>query len=114
VRHHNLVVIGSGSGNMVIDDSFADSDVAIIEERKVGGTCVNFGCIPSKMLAYTAEVADTVADADAFGIDAGRPQEPVAARYEREHQWPPAPVLPEGHRPIAVDRRRHRSNRSHP
>ncbi|BBZ43779.1 mycothione reductase [Mycobacterium parmense] len=70
MRHHNLVVIGTGSGNMVVDDSFAGSDVALIEERKVGGTCVNFGCIPSKMLAYTAEVADIVAGAEAFGVGA--------------------------------------------
>src|ERR1700761_3043671 len=55
---------------MVIDDSFADLDVGLIEERKVGGTCVNFGCIPSKMLAYTADVADTVADAHRFNVDA--------------------------------------------
>jgi mycothione reductase len=68
--HHDLVVIGSGSGNMVTDESFSDLDVAIIEDRRVGGTCLNFGCIPSKMLAYTAEVAETVAGADSFGVDA--------------------------------------------
>lgn len=70
MRHHDLVVIGTDSGNMVIDDSFADLDVGLIEARKVGGTCVNFGCIPSKMLAYTADVADTVADAHRFNVDA--------------------------------------------
>jgi mycothione reductase len=70
VRHHDLVIIGTGSGNMIVDDSFADLDVAIVEERKFGGTCVNYGCIPSKMLAYTAEVADTVDRSGTFGIDA--------------------------------------------
>jgi mycothione reductase len=70
VRHHDLVIIGTGSGNMIVDDSFADLDVAIVEERKFGGTCVNYGCIPSKMLAFTAEVADTVDRAEAFDIDA--------------------------------------------
>ena len=70
VRHHDLVIIGTGSGNAVVDDSFADLDVAVVEERKFGGTCVNYGCIPSKMLAYTAEVADTVEDAGKFNIDA--------------------------------------------
>lgn len=67
---HDLVVIGAGSGNMVIDDRFSDLDVAIIDDRKFGGTCVNYGCIPSKMLSYTAQVADTVASADTFDIDA--------------------------------------------
>ncbi|MBX7449448.1 mycothione reductase [Mycolicibacterium sp. 3033] len=70
---HDLVVIGAGSGNMVIDEQFADLDVAIIDDRKFGGTCVNYGCIPSKMLSYTAQVVDTVGAASHFGIDAGTP-----------------------------------------
>ena len=40
-----------------------------------------------------------------------RPAQPLAARHEREHQRPAAPVLPEGHRPIALDGRRARSSR---
>jgi mycothione reductase len=70
VRHHDLIVIGTGSGNMVITDEFADLDIGLVEERRVGGTCVNYGCIPSKMLAYTAERTDDVATAADFGIDA--------------------------------------------
>ena len=70
MRHHDLVIIGTGSGNMVIDDTFAHLDVALIEERKFGGTCVNYGCIPSKLLSYTAELVDDVVGADAFDIDA--------------------------------------------
>ncbi|MDG4663272.1 mycothione reductase [Mycobacterium sp. 236(2023)] len=70
MRRHDLVVIGAGSGNMVVDDRFADLDVAIIDDRKFGGTCVNYGCIPSKMLSYTAQVADTASTADDFDIDA--------------------------------------------
>ncbi|MFE7595646.1 mycothione reductase [Streptomyces sp. NPDC057494] len=70
LRHHDLVVIGAGSGNYVVDDSFADLDVAIIEERWFGGTCLNAGCIPSKMLIYTAHVARTVRKAGAYDVDA--------------------------------------------
>ncbi|MET9694172.1 mycothione reductase [Streptomyces sp. NPDC006514] len=70
MRHHDLVVIGAGSGNAVIGDSFADLDVAIVEERWFGGTCLNAGCIPSKMLAYTAHVARTVREAGAYDVDA--------------------------------------------
>ena len=70
MRHHDVVVIGAGSGNMVIDNSFAGLDVAIVEERRFGGTCLNFGCIPSKMLAYAAEVADTVRDAGRYDVGA--------------------------------------------
>ncbi|MFE2327453.1 hypothetical protein ACFXD5_26605 [Streptomyces sp. NPDC059385] len=70
MRHHDLVVIGAGSGNAVVDDSFADLDVAIVEERWFGGTCLNAGCIPSKMLAYTAHVARTVREAGSYDVDA--------------------------------------------
>ena len=41
-----------------------------------------------------------------------RPAQSVAARDEREHQWPASSVLPEGHRPISMERRRDRSRRS--
>ncbi|MGW2584259.1 mycothione reductase [Streptomyces virginiae] len=70
MRHHDLVVIGAGSGNAVIDDSFADLDVAIVEERWFGGTCLNAGCIPSTMLAYTAHVARSVREAGTYDVDA--------------------------------------------
>ena len=69
--HHDLVIIGTGSGNAVIDDSFADLDVAIVEEEhRFGGTCLNVGCIPSKMLAHTAEVLDTAVAAGTYGVRA--------------------------------------------
>ncbi|GLX35979.1 hypothetical protein Sros01_20520 [Streptomyces roseochromogenus] len=77
MRHHDLVVIGAGSGNAVVDDSFADLDVAIVEERWFGGTCLNAGCIPSKMLAYTAHIARTVREAGAYDVDA----EPGTVRW---------------------------------
>lgn len=70
MRHHDVVVIGAGSGNMVVGDAFAGLDVAVVEERRFGGTCLNFGCIPSKMLAYAAEVADTVRGAGRYDVDA--------------------------------------------
>jgi mycothione reductase len=69
--HHDLIVVGTGSGNRVIDDSFADLDVAIVEqEQRFGGTCVNVGCIPSKMLSHVGEVVDTITDAGRIGVRA--------------------------------------------
>ncbi|MFD3541602.1 mycothione reductase [Streptomyces sp. NPDC058662] len=68
--HYDLVVIGAGSGNAVVDDSFAGLDVAVVEERWFGGTCLNAGCIPSKMLAHTAHVARTVEGAGTYDVDA--------------------------------------------
>lgn len=70
MRHHDLVIIGAGSGNAVIDDSFADLDVAIVAEGPFGGTCLNFGCIPSKMLSRTADVAEVVRESGIYDVDA--------------------------------------------
>ena len=71
MHHHDLVVIGTGSGNGIVDGAFAGLDVAVVEQARFGGTCLNVGCIPTKMLAHTADVARTVGEAAAFGVDAG-------------------------------------------
>ena len=72
VRHFDVVIIGSGSGNSLPDERFAGLDIAIIEEGVFGGTCLNVGCIPTKMYVYAADVAREIADASRFGIDAVR------------------------------------------
>ncbi|MHA6783027.1 mycothione reductase [Pseudonocardia saturnea] len=69
MRQHDLIVIGAGSGNMIIG-SFPDLDVAVVEQGPFGGTCLNVGCIPTKMLAHTADIAEAVRGAAAFGLDA--------------------------------------------
>jgi mycothione reductase len=70
VRHHDLVVIGTGSGNSVVDERFADRDVALVEHGVFGGTCLNVGCIPTKMYVYPADVAEHIRRAGRYGIDA--------------------------------------------
>ena len=65
-----LAVIGSGSGNVAIPDDIGDAEVALIESGSFGGTCVNRGCIPSKMFAYTADLAMQVQRAPRFGLSA--------------------------------------------
>ena len=67
---YDLVVVGAGSGNMLPDSVLAGRRVAVIEAGLFGGTCLNRGCIPSKMLVYTADVAQTIRDASMFGIEA--------------------------------------------
>jgi mycothione reductase len=69
VPHHDLVVIGTGSGNSILDPRFAGWDVAIIEKGVFGGTCLNVGCIPTKMFVHTADIAATPALSSAFGVD---------------------------------------------
>ncbi|HEY0812765.1 MAG TPA: mycothione reductase [Pseudonocardia sp.] len=70
MRHHDLVVIGTGSGNSIVDDRFADLDVAFIEHGVFGGTCLNVGCIPTKMFVYPADIAQHIRHANRYGIDA--------------------------------------------
>ncbi|MFR9805673.1 mycothione reductase [Pseudonocardia sp. RS010] len=69
--HHDLVVIGTGSGNTFVDERYADKDVAIVEHGVFGGTCLNVGCIPTKMFVYAADVAEHVRRAAKYGVDAG-------------------------------------------
>jgi mycothione reductase len=70
VRHHDLVVIGTGSGNSIVDERFAHLDVAMVEHGVFGGTCLNVGCIPTKMYVYAADVAQAVRHAGRYGVDA--------------------------------------------
>lgn len=73
VRHFDLIIIGSGSGNAILDERFADWNVAIVEKGigsadSYGGTCLNVGCIPTKMFVHTADLAHTPGDADRLGL----------------------------------------------
>ncbi|MEQ8718253.1 MAG: mycothione reductase [Acidimicrobiales bacterium] len=70
MRHHDLIILGAGSGNTLLSPDFDDVDVAIIERDTFGGTCLNRGCIPSKMFVYAADVAETVRHGHALGVDA--------------------------------------------
>jgi mycothione reductase len=67
--HFDLAVIGTGSGNSIVDERFADKRVAILEKGTFGGTCLNVGCIPTKMFVYPADVAHSAAHGDALGVE---------------------------------------------
>ena len=60
----------SGLGNMLPRRDWRDWKIAIVESDKFGGTCLNRGCIPSKMLIYAAEVAETIRKAGHYGVNA--------------------------------------------
>ncbi|EGD55695.1 mycothione reductase [Gordonia neofelifaecis] len=66
----DLAIIGSGSGNSIPDERFDDVSIAIFEEGVYGGTCLNVGCIPTKMFVYAADVADTIRSAERYGVAA--------------------------------------------
>jgi dihydrolipoamide dehydrogenase len=68
----DLVILGSGSGGYAAALRAAQlgMSVALIERDKLGGTCLHRGCIPTKALLHSAEVADTTKEAANFGIQA--------------------------------------------
>jgi mycothione reductase len=70
VETYDVAIIGTGSGNGILDDRHADKRVAICEHGTFGGTCLNVGCIPTKMFVYAAEVAQTIREAARYGVDA--------------------------------------------
>lgn len=56
-EHYDLIIIGAGSGNSIINEQMDGWRIAMVERGLFGGTCLNVGCIPTKMLVYAADVA---------------------------------------------------------
>jgi dihydrolipoamide dehydrogenase len=71
-KHYDLIVIGSGAGSKVAYHAAYTLGwkVAIVEEAEMGGTCLNHGCIPSKILIHTAELMESIKRSKEFGITA--------------------------------------------
>ena len=67
---HDIVVLGGGSGGYACALRAAElgKRVALIEKDKVGGTCLHKGCIPTKALLHSAEVADQARESESFGV----------------------------------------------
>jgi len=76
----DLFVIGAGSGGVRASrmSAAAGARVAVAEERYLGGTCVNVGCVPKKLLVYASHFAEDFEDAAGFGWTVG----------ERRFDWP--------------------------
>ena len=72
---YDLFVIGAGSGGVRASRMAAGygARVAVAEDRYLGGTCVNVGCIPKKLLSYGAHFSADFADARSYGWSLGRP-----------------------------------------
>ena len=68
-REFDVIVIGTGSGVSIADSAAAEGlTAAIVESGPFGGTCVNWGCIPSKQLIHSADVMEIIDKAADFGI----------------------------------------------
>ena len=72
---YDLFVIGAGSGGVRASrmSAFYGAKVAVAEERFLGGTCVNVGCIPKKLFSYGSHYRDYAEEASAYGWDFGEP-----------------------------------------
>ncbi len=84
----DVVVLGGGPGGYAaaLYGASAGLRIAMVEEKRVGGTCLHQGCIPAKELLQTAEVLRTVASAKEFGVDAGAPTLDLATSQRRKQQ----------------------------
>ena len=71
-QNFDIVVLGGGSGGYAtaLRASELGFSVAMIEKDKVGGTCLHRGCIPTKALLHSAEVADSARDSEHYGVKA--------------------------------------------
>jgi dihydrolipoamide dehydrogenase len=71
----DIVVLGGGPAGYAtaLYGAAAGLHIALVEEQRVGGTCLHRGCVPAKELLQTADVLRTVRDASEFGVDAGEP-----------------------------------------
>ncbi len=68
VEQFDLIIVGAGSGNMIPGPKMENWRLAIVEPDKFGGTCLNRGCIPSKMLLYAAEIAEMARHGEKVGV----------------------------------------------
>jgi glutathione reductase (NADPH) len=73
---YDLIVLGGGSGGLACAKRAAsyNATVAVIEGGRYGGTCVNVGCVPKKVMFNTSHVMETVRHAKDFGISVDNPQ----------------------------------------
>lgn len=70
-KHYDLIAIGGGSGGLSAAERAAQygAKCAVVEMKKMGGTCVNVGCVPKKVMWYGADIAQSLHNAESYGFD---------------------------------------------
>jgi dihydrolipoamide dehydrogenase len=83
-----VVVIGAGPGGYVaaIRAAQLGGEVVLVEKTMLGGTCLNWGCIPTKALLACAEALETIKEAHEYGIKVGEPVPDLKAMVERKEK----------------------------
>jgi glutathione reductase (NADPH) len=74
--HYDFLVIGAGSGGLAASKRAAShgAKTAVIEQGRLGGTCVNRGCVPKKVMWNAASIAEVMREARDYGFDLGEPR----------------------------------------
>jgi mycothione reductase len=71
MKKYDVIVIGSGCGMNIVEEALAhDLSVALVDKGPLGGTCANLGCIPSKILIFSADRIAEIQEARKLGIEA--------------------------------------------
>ncbi|MFT5485856.1 MAG: pyruvate/2-oxoglutarate dehydrogenase complex dihydrolipoamide dehydrogenase (E3) component [Paracoccaceae bacterium] len=83
----DICVIGGGSGGLSVaaGASQMGADVVLLESGKMGGDCLNYGCVPSKAMIAAAHAAHAVRSAGRFGIDSGEPKVDFEKVHDHVH-----------------------------
>jgi dihydrolipoamide dehydrogenase len=86
---YDLAIIGAGPGGYVAAIRAAQLGLktALIEKDRVGGLCLNWGCVPSKALLWNAEVVHLFQRADEFGVKTGKLSSTWRRRWTAAARW---------------------------
>ncbi len=73
MAHHDVIIVGTGSGRLALSPALADLDIAFVEHGRFGGTCLNVGCIPTKMFVLPADRIVEARESAKLGVDFAPP-----------------------------------------
>ena len=88
MKTYDAIVVGSGQGGVPLATNLAGLGwrVALIEKGQLGGSCINYGCTPTKSMVSSARIAQAVRRAPEFGIHTGKVQVNMAEIVARKNE----------------------------
>ena len=88
MKEYDVIVVGSGAGSAIVDGALSHGlKVALVDRGPLGGTCLNVGCIPSKMLIFPADRIVEIQEAKKLGIHAEIKHVDFQAIMERTRKY---------------------------